>query len=98
MFDREVASVVSAVTVGGAYTATKYISPRLIVRATRRFGRKQKADLGTVNRAPSLDVVLTISHPNYLERKFIKQAKKAGEQFPIKKIQLKYSKVTNARS
>jgi hypothetical protein len=37
-----------------------------------------------------LDLRLTIGKPNYSERKFIKQCIKAGEPFPIKKIQLKY--------
>ena len=92
MYAREVSSVVNAVTIGGAFTATKYISPKLIVRATRRWGRKHKADLGTVNRSPSLDIVLTISRPNYLEREFIKAARKAGEPFPVKKIQLKFAR------
>jgi hypothetical protein len=34
------------------------------------------------------EIVVTIGKPNYAERKFIELAKKAGEPFPIKKIQL----------
>jgi len=35
-------------------------------------------------------MVLTIGRPNYAEREFIKLCKKAGEPFPVKKMQLKF--------
>lgn len=44
-----------------------------------------------------LDLRLTIGRPNYSERKFIKQCVKAGEPFPIKKIQLKYWPMKKSR-
>jgi hypothetical protein len=89
MYDREVESVVSAVTVGGAYRATKYVSPKLIVRATRRYGKHRKPNLGTVNRSCELDIVLTIGRPNYAERQFIKACRKAKEPFPVRKVQVR---------
>jgi len=67
---------------GGAKRATKYLSPRQIVRATL-VGKRDK-------RSASLTIVFTIGRPNYSEREFIKAAKRAGEPFPIKDIQLKF--------
>lgn len=52
-----------------------------IVRVTR----SRKPD----RRDRSTTVSVTYGQPNYLERQFIKLAKKAGEIFPIKKIQFK---------
>lgn len=63
-------------------TAVKYVSPNLIVRATRR-GRHDGRD-------KNIDMVLAIGKPNYRERDFIKDCKKAGEKFPIRGIILKY--------
>lgn len=71
---------------GGAYKATKYLDEKLTVKATKKRYKK-----GVVHRA--IDIVFTIGKPNYEERDFIKKAKRAGEPFPIKKIQLKYLKV-----
>ena len=65
-----------------AYRATKYLSPKLIIRATRRRYKGKIKD--------PFEVVLTMGKPNYAEREFIKKSKKAGESFPIKKTQLKY--------
>lgn len=56
--------------------------PRLTVKLTRRFkydGRNSRHDF-----------VLTIGAPNYREREFIKQCQKAGEPFPVRKVQLKF--------
>lgn len=63
--------------------ATQYISPKLIVRAVRR-----RFDKKIISRK-NAEVILTIGEPNYIERDFIKACKKAGEPFPVKKIQLK---------
>jgi hypothetical protein len=72
---------------GGAYKATKYISPKLTVKATRRLkkGRIDKRDR-------TAEIVFTIGAPNYEEREFIKKAKKAKEAFPIEYIQMKWPK------
>lgn len=56
--------------------------PKLTVKLTRRFkhdGRNSRHDF-----------VLTIGAPNYREREFIKMCQKAGEPFPIRKVQLKF--------
>lgn len=72
----------------GAHTATKYLSDKIVVRATRP-NYKGKLD-GDSLRALRTQVAVTIGDPNYTAREFIKQCKRAGEPFPIKKIQLKY--------
>lgn len=60
-------------------TATKYLSPSMTVRATR----VSKHDKGRIS------YVVSVGKPNYLERKFIKLLKKAGEPFPVRKVQLR---------
>ncbi len=62
--------------------ATKFLSPRFVIRMTRRTCRGKFI-------GPNLSVELTIGRPNFVERKFIKSCEKAGERFPVKKIQLK---------
>lgn len=69
----------------GAHTVTKYLSPTHTVRATRKVcaGRIDKRD-------KNIDIVFTDGRPNYHAREFIKRCKKAGEPFPVKKIQITY--------
>ena len=64
-----------------ARSVTKYISPKLVVRATWRHKPSRKHTRE--------EMVLTYGAPNYLETAFVKMAVKAGEPFPIKKVQLK---------
>jgi len=59
---------------------TKYLSSELTVKATRRH----KLD----KRDKNQEFVVTVGRPNYAEREFIKKCKKAGEPFPVKKVQL----------
>ncbi len=61
--------------------AVKYISPKMIARATRT-GKKAV-------RSGNIEITLTIGKPNYLEREFIKLCNKAKEPYPIKIVQLK---------
>jgi hypothetical protein len=63
------------------YRATKYLSDKLTVKATRqhKFNRHQK----------QATFIVTLGRPNYAERAFIAKCKKAGEPFPVKKVQLK---------
>lgn len=83
--EKEIAKVVKAVIMNDAHKATKYISEKLVVNATRRLYN------GKINkREKVVDIILKIGRPNYQEREFIKQCKKAGEPFPVKKIQLKF--------
>jgi len=82
-----VCGVVVACLEVGAKRATKYMSPDLVVRATRRDwhdGKPPRKDARTT------EVVLTIGKPNYRERKHIKLLKAAGEPFPVKKVELKW--------
>jgi len=70
--------------------AAYYHAPNYVVKLTRRH--RDRAN------ARTQEFVLTIGRPNYAERVFIKTARKAGETFPIKKIQLRYFPRRNARS
>jgi hypothetical protein len=81
-------SVLAKCIYDGAYKATKYISENETLKATRRRykGKIMKGKCHPV------EILFTVGRPNYLERDFIKACKKAGEPFPIKKIQLKYPK------
>lgn len=64
--------------------ATKYISPTEVVSVQRKsYGNKID------RRDQSIELIVKIGKPNYAEREFIRQCKKAGEPFPVKKVQLK---------
>lgn len=73
------------------WKATKYISPDLVVAATRKLSRKK------INKHGNIEIILKIGKPNYDERAFIKVAQKAGEPFPIKKVQLRPVPVSKKR-
>lgn len=62
-------------------TATKYLTPKSVVRATWQFKPK------TRNMREEMRV--TYGAPNYLETTFIKKLIAAGEPFPVKKVQFK---------
>jgi hypothetical protein len=81
----EIGEVVRVLLVTEAKTATKYISEKLTIRASRKL-LKGKIPPSNSN----IDVVLTIGRPNFEAREFIKQCKKDGEKFPVKKIQLEF--------
>lgn len=75
--------VCDAVLQENVVKATEYISPKLIIRAVRkRYGKK-------IDKRGNVEIYLTIGRPNYLERIFIKDCQKAGEPFPVKRVQLK---------
>ncbi len=67
-----------------ARMAVKYISDRLIVRATRTLFR------GKIDKRGNFQITVTIGRPNYREREFIKLLKKAGEPFPVRNTILKF--------
>lgn len=77
--------VVNELIWSGAFKATKYLSPNQIIRATRLTykGRIDKRD-------PNIDIRLKLGRPNYAERQFIKDCKKSGVLFPVKRVQLKF--------
>lgn len=74
---------------GVVRSVVKYVDPKTVVRATRRH----KPD----RRNSRTEFVLTIGAPNYLERKFVKLCVKAGEPFPVKKVQYKFYPAKKAR-
>jgi len=70
------------------WKATKYINPDFVIKATvKRFGEGMKKNRFTGSGI--CEICLTIGEPNFAERQFIKLCKKAKEQFPVKKIQVK---------
>jgi hypothetical protein len=81
LLDYNAGKLVHEIACNGYKRATKYLSPTLTIKATRQ-GKLDK-------RGRQMTVLVTFGRPNYREREFIKQAKKAGEPFPIKKVQLK---------
>jgi len=63
---------------------TMYLKPDFVISAQRKcWGGK--IDL----RDKSVEIVVKIGKPNFAEREFIKLCKKAGEPFPVKKLQFK---------
>jgi len=66
----------------GLRQAVVYVAPNFVVKATRQ----NKATLRTRGET----FLLTVGKPAYLERRFIKACIKAGEPFPVKKVQLKF--------
>lgn len=77
-------TVIATLLTSDAHRAVKYITAKHIVRATRRLYR------GRIDKRGKIEMVLTIGAPNYIERKFIADCKKAGESFPVRKVQLKF--------
>jgi len=60
-------------------TVTKYLSTKNTIRVTR-FGKYRK-------NARAEDFRIQVGRPNYSARQFIKLCVKAGEPFPVKRIQ-----------
>lgn len=65
-------------------TAIKYLTPTMVIKATMYGNVYAKRAAHSVR--------VTMGSPNYAEREFIKAVKKAGEPFPVKKIQLKFAR------
>lgn len=82
-----VGSVVNSLLANSAYSATKYLSEKLIVRATRKLFKSEGRQ---IRKSSTVEIVLTIGQPNYLERDFIKDCRKAKEPFPVKNVVLKF--------
>ena len=75
------AVVCGALQASDAKTATKYLSPKQVVRATWQFKPH--------SRNTREEMRVTYGAPNYIEVKFIKALVKAEEPFPVKKVQFK---------
>lgn len=69
--------------------ATAFISPTLTIKATAQ----RRPD----GRGRSATALVTIGAPNFAERRFIRVCQKAGEQFPLKRIQWKFWPKKGAR-
>ena len=84
--------VAAALLDSGARKATLYLSPKLTVKASRPAYKNKEGVYHKIEdkRATRADIVFTAGAPNFEERMFIRQATKAGEPFPIKKVQLKF--------
>ena len=69
----------------GARKASKFISATEVVSISRRrYKRTGKFDAHTY--------ILTIGRPNYAQRRLVAAFKRAGEPFPVRKIQLAYGR------
>lgn len=75
------AKCVAAIESSDAKKASVFVSEKLVVSVCRRFKRHA--------RSSREDFVLKIGAPNYLERKFIRLCRRAGEPLPVKKVQLR---------
>ena len=78
------AAVCGALAESDAKSAVKYLDEKTIVRATwcNKVYRHKN-----VRRK---EMVVTFGQPNYRERAFILACKKAGEPFPVKRIQFRF--------
>lgn len=72
--------VMNLMEVEGLHQARMFLAPDLVVKGTRR-GKRENGHT---------EILLSVGKPNYVERQFIKQCKKAGVGFPLKKIQIRY--------
>lgn len=79
-----VAKVVEALLANSAYKAAYFVNPNLVIRASRKLYN------GKLTIGSTVEIILTAGKPNSKQWEFIKLCKKAGEPFPIKKIQLKF--------
>lgn len=82
-YRRAVLLAVENVAHEGAKTARVFLSPTYVVKATY-FGKRHA-------NGRQKQLMITLGKPNYLERAFIKDAKKAGCKFPIRKPLLKWA-------
>jgi hypothetical protein len=89
--------VAAALLESGARKATMYLSPKLTVKASipiyaprdKKGVRKYPKKVHDM-RSTRVEILFTSGAPNFEERHFIRLAVKAGEPFPIKKVQLKF--------
>lgn len=77
VFSRVITALIGSV----AKSATLYLAPNLVVRATWRHKPS--------GQHVQEQMYVTMGRPNYLEKAFALKARDAREPFPIKKIQFK---------
>lgn len=87
-YSDHVPEVIGAVMAEQARSATKYVTDKYVVKATRsnRWSLRKNAR--------NVTILVTFGSPNYAEREFIKQCAKAHEPFPVKKVQLRFYPTT----
>lgn len=75
---KDVAQVIDALLCSEKKRVTKFVAPNITVKATRlhKPDRRDRAET----------YVVSIGRPNYQEREFIKDCKKAGEPFPVRNL------------
>lgn len=73
--------VINALLASVAKSATLYLDPKTIVRATWRHKPSAKHTRE--------EIVVTMGRPNYLEALVVKQLLQAKEPFPVQKVLLK---------
>lgn len=78
--DKFVGETVNFLVDTSSRKATKYVSDKLVINATRRTYQ------GKIRKWENIEVVLKIGRPNYAERQFIKLLKASKEPFPVKNI------------
>ena len=89
-----VAKVVEATMKAGAVCGTYFAGPAEVIRVTRRrYDGKIKSSAHD-----PIEFTVTIGRPNYRERLLIRQMRKAGEPFPVKRIQWTWMKDVPPRS
>lgn len=75
-------AIISLLEITDAKKATVFESENAVAKATRRHKFRKGQRMETV--------LVTVGAPNYEERAFIRACKKAGETFPVRKVQLKF--------
>lgn len=84
------ADVIDELIGTGSHSATKFLSPRRVVRATRKIYKCYSKKKYSFNReGKNIELTVTIGRPNHREEKFIKDAVKVGYAFPLRQIWLK---------
>lgn len=80
-----ISGTIEALLRSDARSATKYLDPVTTVRVSRQIFKH-----GGERRGADKTLLVTIGRPNYAARQFIRDCKKAGEPFPVRKIQLRF--------
>jgi hypothetical protein len=87
---RDLTYVVNSLLAAEARQATKFLAANQVIRATRCL------ENGRIPKRGNIDIRITVGTPNYAEREFIKACKRAGEPFPVKKVQFKFPRRSRA--
>lgn len=64
--------------------ATKFLSPKLVIKATRRnkYDGREKSEV----------LIVTLGAPNFREKRYIETLKEAKVPFPVRRIRIKWEK------